>query len=179
MSNINAVNNPVSDMNPANVFRLKLEDLRGTNTEVLTIYLYELKNFINTHDLNPAELKLYATLYSSLQYYKEVSDPTTPFFQKLLEYTEKETIMLMKKYPNLSIKTSLRIKSPISAYNKIVDKIQQYIREGRDLSNLNSSLIDFIGVRRIVDLKDVLFENQKETTDMCYSLLATQLRISR
>ena len=148
MSNINAVNNPVSDMNPANVFRLKLEDLRGTNTEVLTIYLYELKNFINTHDLNPAELKLYATLYSSLQYYKEVSDPTTPFFQKLLEYTEKETIM-------------------------------QYIREGRDLSNLNSSLRDFIGVRRIVDLKDVLFENQKETTDMCYSLLATQLRISR
>ena len=57
MSNINAVNNPVSDMNPANVFRLKLEDLRGTNTEVLTIYLYELKNFINTNYLYRSVLK--------------------------------------------------------------------------------------------------------------------------
>lgn len=179
MPNINAKKNKSKKKNASdNVFRLKIEDIRGTNTEVLTIYLYELKKFMESHDLNTTELKLYSALYSSLQYYKDVSDPTTPFFQKLLEYTEKETIMLMKKYPNLSIKTSLRVKSPISAYNKIIDKIREYIHNGRDLNSLNTSLRDFIGVRRIIDLKDVLFENQKEATDKCYEFLASQLRLS-
>lgn len=160
----NSLDNIIStaEENP-NVFRLKMENIPGTNTEVLTIYLYELNNFIRTHNLTKAEKMLYSALQSSLEYYKYISDPNSPFFASLLDYTEKETAALQKKYPGLDIKTSLRIKSPISAYNKILDKIQEYIRDGRDLNDLNSSLRDFIGIRRIISQKNVIKSNPRKS----------------
>lgn len=171
----NEVSKDIPGTSNSNIFELKIEDIQGTNTEVLTIYLYELNKFMHTHDLSRSEKILYSALYTSLQYYKDVSDPTTPFFQQTLDYLNKETLALQRKHPDLSIKTSLRIKSPISAYNKIIDKIQEYIQKGRDLNNLNTSLRDFIGVRRIVDIKDVLFESPVESTNKCFDFAASQL----
>ena len=57
-----------------------MENIPGTNTEVLTIYLYELNNFIRTHNLTKSEKMLYSALQSSLEYYKYISDPNSPFF---------------------------------------------------------------------------------------------------
>lgn len=159
----NSIENIMDSAKNPNVFRLKMEDIPGTNNEVLTIYLYELNKFIRTHNLSKSEKMLYSALQSSLEYYKYISDTNSPFFTSLLDYTEKETIALQKKYPNLDVKTSLRVKSPISAYNKILDKIQEYIRDGRDLKDLNSSLRDFIGIRRIVSLKNALKNNPKKS----------------
>ena len=44
-----------------------------------------------------------------------------------------------------------RIKSPISAVEKIKDKIEEYLERGTDLKYLNESLRDFMGVRIIVN----------------------------
>lgn len=158
-----------------NIFNLKIEDIHGTNTEVLTIYLYELEKFMNTHDLSKSEQILYSSLHKALQYYKDVSDPTTPFFQNMLQYTEQETAALTRQYPHLDIKTSLRIKSPISAYNKILSKIKEYVQKGRDLNDITSSLRDFIGIRRIIDFKDYIFERPEESTNQCYDFSVKQL----
>lgn len=168
-------------VNPSNnnVFNLRIDQIPGTNTEVLAVYLHELDKFMKTHQLSKSERMIYTALYTSLQYYQEVSNPSSPFFQQLLEYTNKETLALMKKHPELTIKTSLRVKSPVSAYNKIVAKIGEYIEKGRDLNELNTSLRDFIGIRRIVDLKDVLFENPSEETERCYDVALDQLRMQR
>ncbi len=157
------VENVLDENKNPNVFRLKMEDISGTNSEVLTIYLYELNNFIRTHNLNKSEKMLYTSLQSALEYYKYISDTNSPFFTSVLDYTERETIALQKKFPGLDIKTSLRVKSPISAYNKILDKIQEYIVKGRDLKDLNSSLRDFIGIRRIISPKNALLNNPKKS----------------
>lgn len=161
--NSKPIENIMDNAKNPNVFRLKMEDIPGTNNEVLTIYLYELNKFIRTHNLSKSEKMLYSALQSSLEYYKYISDTNSPFFSSLLDYTERETLALQKKYPNLDIKTSLRVKSPISAYNKILDKIQEYIRDGRDLKDLNSSLRDFIGIRRIISQKNALKNNPRKS----------------
>ena len=54
-------------------------------TSDLNAWVGLFREFAESFGIEADMDKLYATLYSSLQYYKEVSDPTTPFFQKLLE----------------------------------------------------------------------------------------------
>ena len=131
-----------------NIFNLKLTDISGENSqEILDKYISNLENFLNTTELDSSSKSIYSAYLNGLKYYQYVSNPNGNFFHKTLDLVNAQYNELAKKFPGLQ--SEGRIKSVLSADEKIKDKICEYIQEGRDLSHLNYSLRDFVAFRFI------------------------------
>lgn len=160
--------------NSKDIFKLNITDISGNNSrEILNTYINELESYIKTHSLDNASLQIYNAYLNGLKYYRTISNPNGIFFETILDLVSKQYTLLEKKYPGLKLEG--RIKSILSANEKIKDKICEYIKTGRDLSKLNFSLRDFVAFRFI--LPPAKFESL--AIQNCYRLLGDHIKISR
>ena len=162
--------------NTKDIFNLKLTDISGnTSEEILDTYINNLENFINTTNLPSSSYKIYMAYLNGLKYYQSLANPNDNAFKELLSFMNSQYITLKKKYPKLNLEG--RIKSLLSADEKIKDKICEYIKENRDLKNLNFSLRDFIAFRYILP-KNKFFNSEFLEVQRCYKLLKDQIHIA-
>lgn len=158
------------------IFNLKLTDISGnTSREILDTYIDNLENFINTTNLPNSSSKIYMAYLNGLKYYQSISNPNDNAFKKLLSLMNSQYTSLKKKYPKLKLEG--RIKSVLSADEKIKDKICEYIKENRDLKDLNFSLRDFIAFRFILP-KNKFLNSEFLEVQRCYRLLNKQIHIA-
>ena len=159
-----------------NIFNLKLTDISGENSqEILDKYISNLENFLNTTELDSSSKSIYSAYLNGLKYYQYVSNPNGDFFHKTLDLVNAQYNELAKKFPGLQ--SEGRIKSVLSADEKIKDKICEYIQDGRDFSHLNYSLRDFVAFRFITP--DSKFPNFKFLNiQKCYKILKDHVSIS-
>lgn len=92
-------------------------------------------------------LKNYLDIYNSSKSSVQTIELFNELTSYLLEYAK-------NKYPNyvISIAPKGRIKSPLSANTKIKEKINDYMKKGKDLDSLD--IKDFIAFRIVVDVRD-------------------------
>lgn len=160
-----------------NIFNLKLTDISGENSqEILDKYISNLENFLNTTELDSSSKSIYSAYLNGLKYYQYVSNPNGDFFHKTLDLVNAQYNELAKKFPGLQ--SEGRIKSVLSADEKIKDKICEYIQEGRDLSHLNYSLRDFVAFRFITPDSN-FFHSKFLAVQNCYRVLNHHIDISR
>lgn len=158
------------------IFNLKLTDISGDYPkQILDIYISKLENFISSAKLDRASYDIYTAYLEGLKYYQFLSNPNTNFFKELLSLVNTQYNILKKKYPNLQAEG--RIKSLLSADEKIKDKICEYIKDDRDLKKLNFSLRDFIAFRFILP-KRKFFSSERLDVQKCYKLLKDHITIA-
>lgn len=138
-----------------------------------------IEKYLRKPDVPQQDKEVYSAVFNALDYYKSILyssaadfsvGPT--FLNHSLNNMKTDYEYLTEKYnsddpltpPVITING--RIKSPISALEKIKDKIEEYLKNGTDLRYLNESLRDFMGVRIIVDppqdIKDLGIDSENE-----------------
>ena len=160
--------------NSNELFNLKLTDIPGKNAqEILATYIKELDSFIKHCSLDENSKLLYSTYLRGLEYYQYISNPRGKFLHNSLKYVNSQYKILSNKYKNLSVEG--RVKSLLSSDEKIKNKICEYIRDNRDLKDLNFSLRDFVAFRFI--LKDSKKTTEKKEVKKCYKLLRDHINL--
>lgn len=162
---------------------LNLQHYVGERTDVLKKVQLEIKNYLRTAAITDSQRAIYSAIYNALTYYQMISDlsisgesanPT--FLEQTIAQINDDFSYLSEKYysgdiENPVISMKARVKSPISAMDKILDKISEYVKTGRDLSKLNESLRDFIGIRIIVNPPpEIKALGKQAELDYCYTI---------
>ncbi len=142
---------------------LNLRHYSGHPSDVIKLLKMNIENYLKKPEVSQRNREVYSAVYNSLNYYKNILSSSHDF------ETDKtflnSTIQIMKNdYNYLSqlynshdftmppvISMNGRIKSLISAVEKIKNKISEYLENGTDLRYLNESLRDFMGVRIVVN----------------------------
>ena len=142
---------------------LNLRHYSGHPSDVIKLLKMNIENYLKNPEVSQRDREVYSAVYNSLNYYKNILSSSHDF------ETDKtflnSTIQIMKNdYNYLSqlynshdftmppvISMNGRIKSLISAVEKIKNKISEYLENGTDLRYLNESLRDFMGVRIVVN----------------------------
>ena len=148
---------------------LNLRHYTGHPTDVIKRIKKEIEQFLSTKKTIDNQVRIYSAIYNALEYYTTVSyiqpvdfDTEDSFlscaiesFNQDFEYLSKE---FNSKIPNSEpvITISARIKSPISFMEKVKEKINVYIKEGRDLKYFNESLRDIMGAKVIINPPDYI-----------------------
>lgn len=143
---------------------LNLRHYSGHPSDAIKLVKRSIEKYLRKPDVPLKDREVYSAMYHALDYYKSIlyssaSDFSTgpTFLNHSLINMKKDYDFLSKKYNSNDptelpvITMSGRIKSPISAVEKIKDKIEEYLEKGTDLKYLNESLRDFMGVRIIVN----------------------------
>ena len=163
---------------------LNLKHYVGHHSEVLREVKNRLRNYLRNPNISRASRSIYSAIYNSLTYYQNISDlpiagelADKTFLENMIYEFNKDYKYLSDKYnsddPTVPkvIQAKGRIKSPISALDKILEKISEYIKDGMDLKLLNNSLRDFVGLRFIVDPPPEIKEKGKQAEiDFCYQV---------
>lgn len=143
---------------------LNLRHYSGHPSDAIKLLKRNIEHYLRKPDVSQKNREVYSAIYNALNYYKSIlyssaSDFSTgpTFLNHSLMNMKKDYDYLSQKYNSTDITTppvitmNGRIKSPISAIEKIKDKVEDYLQNGTDLRALNESLRDFMGVRIIVD----------------------------
>lgn len=143
---------------------LNLRHYAGHPSDAIKLLKRNIEKHLKNPEVFQKDREVYSAVYNALDYYKSIlyssaydfsTGPT--FLNHSLTNMKKDYDFLAQKYnsPDITIPPVItmngRIKSPISAIEKIKDKIEEYLRNGTDLRCLNESLRDFMGVRIIVN----------------------------
>lgn len=143
---------------------LNLRHYAGHPSDAIKLLKRNIEKHLRSPHVFQKDMEVYSAVYNALDYYKSIlyssaSDFSTgpTFLNHSLINMKKDYDFLAEKYnsPDITVPPVItmngRIKSPISAIEKIKDKIEEYLRNGTDLRYLNESLRDFMGVRIIVN----------------------------
>lgn len=163
---------------------LNLRHYIGHHLEVIKEVKLKIRDYLKNSNLSCANREVYSAIYNALTYYQNISELSIPgesdsktFLDNTIDEFNKDVEYLSKKYnsknPNTPkvIQAKGRVKSPISAMGKILEKISEYIRDGMNLTELNNSLRDFIGLRIIVDAPpEIKALGKKAEADFCYQV---------
>ena len=161
---------------------LNLRHYVGHHSDVIRDVKLRINNYLKQTDLSCGTREVYSAIYNALTYYQNISELSIPgetsyktFLDNTIEEFNKDFEYLSKKYnsedPTVPrvIQAKGRVKSPISAMGKILEKTAEYIRDGMKLTDLNNSLRDFIGLRIIVDPPQEIKQLGKQAeSDFCY-----------
>ena len=153
---------------------LNLKKLVGRRQVVVPRYVKLIESKLNESS-DPDQIKILTAYLTAFRYYAEISNMQGNYVRSAMTYFNKEAQYLKEKFPFAHIEPQGRIKSPLSADKKIRDKIKEYIRDGRDLTQITTSLRDFIGFRYIITLPEILEMNPSKATDVCYQILEAQM----
>lgn len=162
----------------------------GENSDVIKDVKNNIKNYLRNPNIPDFNRNIYSAIYNALTYYENIANLSTnntngskSFLEQTIEEFEKDFKYLSNLYnPKDLSKPSVifakaRIKSPISALDKILEKVSEYVHEGRDLSKITESLRDFIGLRIIVDPPNEIKEKGKQAeSDFCYEVFNELLK---
>lgn len=140
---------------------LNLKHYIGNRSDVLKFILKQLAEYLKNNKIDENSRKIYSAIYNAIIYYQTVSELSIPgettnktFLENTIDDINDTYQYLSNKYNTPThkvIKIKARVKSPVSAIKKILEKVDEYIEDNRDLSKLNESLRDFIGIRLIID----------------------------
>lgn len=163
---------------------LNLRHYKGHHSEVIKDVKLKIRDFLKNPNLSCANREVYSAIYNALTYYQNISELSVPgetsyktFLDNTIEEFNNDFEYLSKKYnspdPTVPrfIQAKGRVKSPISAMGKILEKTTEYIRDGMNLTDLNNSLRDFIGLRIIVDAPpEIKALGKQAESDFCYTV---------
>lgn len=143
---------------------LNLRHYSGHPSDAIKLLKRNIEHYLRKPDVPTKDREVYSAIYNALNYYKSIlyssaSDFSTgpTFLNHSLMNMKKDYDYLASKYnsPDITVPPVItmngRIKSPISAIEKIKDKVEEYLKNGTDLRALNESLRDFMGVRIIIN----------------------------
>lgn len=160
---------------------LNLRHYVGDRSDVIKDVKIQISNYLRNPDVSCASTKIYSAIYNALTYYQNISDLSISgetadktFLENTISEFNKDYQYLASKYNTEThqvIQAKGRIKSPISAMEKILEKISEYIHDGIDLKPLNNSLRDFIGLRIIIDPpEEIKAQGKQAEADFCYKV---------
>ena len=140
-----------------------------------------LKEYLKNPEIDNASRAIYSAIYNALAYYQSVSElsisgetENKTFLENTINQINEDYQYLAEKYNKNGyevVKVKARVKSPVSALDKILEKVEEYVTEGRDLRKLNESLRDFIGVRFIIDAPpEIKAQGKQAESDFCYQV---------
>lgn len=142
---------------------LNLRHYSGHPTDVIKEIKYNIEKYLSSQNVTDEQRRIYSAVYNALEYYSVISyiqpadfDTEDSFLSCAIDSFNQDSRYLSKKYDPSDptaipvISFSARIKSPISFIEKMKEKISEYIKTGRDLSNFNESLRDLLGARIVV-----------------------------
>ncbi len=146
---------------------LNLRHYSGHPTDVIKEIKYDIEKYLSSPSVTDEQRRIYSAIYNALEYYTVISyiqpadfDTEDSFLSCAIDSFNQDAIYLSKKYDSNDptkqpvISFSARIKSLISFIEKMKEKINEYLRTGRDLSNFNQSLRDLLGARIVVTPPD-------------------------
>jgi len=153
---------------------LNLRHYSGHPSDAIKLLKRNIEHYLRKPNVPTIHREVYSAIYNALNYYKSIlyssaSDFSTgpTFLNHSLMNMKKDYDYLSQKYnsPDITIPPIItingRIKSPISAIEKIKDKVESYLQNRTDLRSLNESLRDFMGVRIIIDPPQNIKSNGK------------------
>lgn len=143
---------------------LNLKHYIGERTDVMKNLKSQIRMYLRNPNISQADRAIYSAIYNAVTYYQTISDLSIQgesehktFLENSLNSFTEDFKYLSEKYnsPDPTVPKVIefkgRIKSPASAMQKILNKVEEYVHDGRDLTRLNESLRDFIGVRIIIN----------------------------
>lgn len=153
----------------------------GERSDVVKYVQAQLKNYLRNPNVDKSTRIIYSAIYNALIYYQAISDVSISgesaqktYLENTVQQINDDYHYLAKKYNKDGlevIKLKCRVKSPVSAMDKILSKVQEYVKTGRDLSRLNESLRDFVGIRFIVTAPpEIKALGKKAESDFCYQV---------
>lgn len=171
-------------MNQTREIDLNLKHYVGHHSDVIKDVKSRISNFLRNPEAPEVSRSIYSAIYNALTYYQNISNLSISgetadktFLENTISEFNKDFQYLSEKYNSSDptvprvIQAKGRIKSPISAMDKILEKISEYIHDGMDLSLLNNSLRDFIGLRIIINPPQEIKEKGKQAeADFCYQV---------
>lgn len=163
---------------------LNLRHYIGNRSDVIKDVKTKISNYLRSPEISIIDRSIYSAIYNSLTYYQNISDLSISgesedktFLENTLKDFNEDIKYLCEKYNSDSpfapkvIEVKGRIKSPISAMDKILEKVTEYVKDGRDLTKLNESLRDFIGLRIIINPPpEVVAQGKQAESDFCYMI---------
>lgn len=176
---------------------LNLRHYIGNRSDVIKDVLMQIKNYLRCNKITASNRVIYSAIYNALLYYQNISDLSISgessektFLENTIKLINDDYNFLADKYniknldeinrlrakENLEpipqvIQVKCRVKSPVSAMEKIKSKVEEYVKTGRDLSRLNESLRDFIGIRFIINAPpEIKAQGKKAESDFCYKV---------
>ena len=131
--------------------------------------------------------EVYSAIYNALNYYKNASyHPSAEyktgdtFIENSINAFNDDYTYLANKYNSKNpldhdvisrTESSGRIKAPLSFFNKVREKVTEYILEGRDFSYFNESLRDLVGMRFVIDPpKEIQEQGLQAESDFLYKV---------
>ncbi len=143
---------------------LNLRHYAGHPSDAIKLLKRNIEKYLRNPLVPKKNREVYSAVYNALDYYKSILYSSASDFSTGPTFLNHSLINMKKDYDYLSqkynpsditlprvITINGRIKSPISAIEKIKDKIEEYLENETDLRYLNESLRDFMGVRIIVN----------------------------
>lgn len=171
-------------MNHNRKLSLNLRQYIGDRSDAIKDFKAEIGNYLKTTTLPEETRKIYSAIYNAISYYQTISDLSISgesaqktFLENTISEFNKDYQYLSEKYNSKNpcvppvIQSKGRIKSPISAIEKILSKVSEYVQDDQDLTHLNDSLRDFIGLRIIIDPPThIKAQGKKAESDFCYEV---------
>ena len=160
---------------------LNLRYYIGDRSDTIKTVQRKIKKYLKSEKVDYTHKSIYSAIYNALVYYQAVSDLPIPgetdkktFLENTVSQINDDYKYLSEKYNTPEhnvIQMRARIKSPINAMDKILTKIEEYVKSGRDLRRLNESLRDFIGIRVVVDCPpEIKAQGKQAESDFCYKV---------
>ena len=170
---------------------LNLRHFSGDPADVIKLLKREIVNAIHKNQItSQKQIEIYSAIYNALNLYKDLTvmpgadyDTDSTYLSSAIKNFNEDFSFLAQKYntpenPNC-IQAYARIKSPIKYMEKVIQKINEYLSEGRDLKYFNESMRDVIGIRFIItppkfNLANPIEEKEAESQffyDVFYDLM--------
>lgn len=155
---------------------LNMSSFYGLKNDVINEYIKYLKNIRNKKNLDCLQKDLLQIYMEKLNEYKNISDTTTPEFQKFIEHINEEYVYLQKKFPHIPIEFQGRIKSLLGADSKIKKDLKAAIISNEPLDSI--SMKDILAYRYILNIPENLSLDENEVIKICYDVLTAQIEFN-
>ena len=155
---------------------LNMSSFYGLKNDVINEYIKYLKNVRNKKNLDYLQKDLLQIYMEKLNEYKNISDTTTPEFQKFIEHINEEYVYLQKKFPHIPIEFQGRIKSLLGADSKIKKDLKAAIISNEPLDSI--SMKDILAYRYILNIPENLSLDENEVIKICYDVLTAQIEFN-
>lgn len=143
---------------------LNIRHYSGHPSDVIKTIKKDIEDYLQNPNVPYKQRSIYSAVYHALNYYKDISylpapeyGTETTFLDNAIKTFNNDLEYLSSKYdlddpmqpPVITV--SARIKSLSSFVDKVKEKVDEYLDEGRDFTYFNESLRDPIGVRFVID----------------------------
>jgi len=162
---------------------LRNKKYKGKPSEAIKQLKDDIVNYLKKDNIPLKHQQIYSAIYNALNYYSLVTyspsaeyDIEDTFLTYAINELNNDYIFMQKyneMYPDDAplIDMSARIKSPISYLTKVKETVDNYLKNGKDLTYLNIGLKDLLGAQIIVNVPKSIKEKGKDAeSDFLYKV---------